>query len=151
MEENKKNQIEEMAKNCKNCICNAVCDKKLNLRYFFDNHDCEHYQPKLPKDSVVLSNEEYEKLQNENKRLFYQNCNLRIENKSLEENLEIEALKSKEMTKGFIAKVREMLDNCETIYEDDGYLITPNVGYLMKDVDDGLDEIEKQFSVEIKE
>ena len=48
-----KEMIEEMVKSCKNCICNPVCDKKLNLRYFFDNHDCEYYQPKLPEDSVA--------------------------------------------------------------------------------------------------
>ena len=51
--------IEKMAKSCKNCICNAVCDKKLELKYYFDNHDCEHYQPKLPEDNIVLSKEEY--------------------------------------------------------------------------------------------
>ena len=56
----KENQFEEIAKSCKNCVCNVVCDKKLDLKYFFDNHDCEHYQPKLPKDSVVLSREELE-------------------------------------------------------------------------------------------
>lgn len=62
MEENKEKQIEEAAKSCKNCICNSVCDKKLDLKYFFDNHDCEHYQPKLPKDSVILSKAKYEML-----------------------------------------------------------------------------------------
>ena len=58
----KDKMIEEMAKNCKNCSHYKVCDKKLELKYYFDNHDCEHYQPKLPKDSVVLSRELYNEM-----------------------------------------------------------------------------------------
>ena len=58
---------------------------------------------------------------------------------------------SKETADTILNKVREMLNNCETVCEYNKFLITPKIGYLMKDVDDGLDEIEKQFSVEIKE
>ena len=67
----KEKQTEEMVKSCKNCVHNVVCDKKLNLKYFFDNHDCEHYQPKLSKDSVVLSKEEWECLHNDYAKALY--------------------------------------------------------------------------------
>ena len=58
-----KDKEKQITKSCKNCVCNAVCDKKLNLRYYFDNHDCEHYQPKLLKDSVVISKERFDALE----------------------------------------------------------------------------------------
>lgn len=54
-----KDNEKQITKSCKNCVHNVVCDKKLDLKYFFDNHDCEHYQPKLPEDSVVLSKTDY--------------------------------------------------------------------------------------------
>lgn len=56
-----------------------------------------------------------------------------------------------ETAEKIIVKVREMLNSCQTVYEDDKYLITPNVGYLMKDVDDGLDEIEKELNATAKQ
>ena len=63
------------------------------------------------KDSVVVSREEYEKLQSDIKRLVYQNCNLKIENKNLEENLEIEILKSKEMAEKIYKDIRLFLND----------------------------------------
>ena len=118
----------------------------------------EHYQPKLPQDSVVLSREEYERgiiqigyiEELEKDKKTYQEINLKLLNKIEELELKLKQ-ERKETVKKIISKMREMLNSCETIYEDDEYLISPNVGYLMKDVDAGLDEIEKQFSIEIKE
>ena len=120
------------------------------IDYIVNAHKLASYlQPKLSKDSVILSKKEYENLQSNVKRLAYQNCNLKIENKNLEEDLEIKTLKNKEIVEKILNKVRAMLWSCNTIREHDEYTITPNIGYLMKDVDDGLDEIEKEFSVVI--
>ena len=117
-------------------------------------------------DEEAQKNEE---LNAENKELkeetdtFNHLCNewVKINNKHVKENQQLEfeniefknqlAKANNETAEKIFKKVREMLNSCQTVYEDDKYLITPNVGYLMKDVDDGLDELEKQFAVEIKE
>jgi hypothetical protein len=61
--EDKEKQIEEMA-NCKNCVHEDICQLRT---YSYCEEEvkekgCEHYQPKLPEDSVVLSREEYKLL-----------------------------------------------------------------------------------------
>ena len=65
-----KEMIEEMA-NCFKCVCKPVCMKTADVvkeqelvswNEYIKQYGCKHYQPKLPKDSVVLSREEYEKL-----------------------------------------------------------------------------------------
>ena len=68
----KEKKIEEMTKSCKNCVCNAVCDKKLDLKYFFDNHDCEYYQPKLPEGTVVLSSKQCVEIVQDNFNIGYE-------------------------------------------------------------------------------
>lgn len=64
----KEKQIEEMA--MAKIICNAINNKELKHCDIQCNVDClgiakellKHYQPKLPKDSVVLSREEFKLL-----------------------------------------------------------------------------------------
>jgi hypothetical protein len=96
--------------NCNNCVHKAVCFERANIEdidgkeseamksweEYVKQYGCQYYQPKLPKDSVVLSREEYDKLQTDMRRLTYQNCNLTIENKNLKEDFNIEILKGKE-------------------------------------------------------
>ena len=72
---------------------------------------------KLSENNVVLLKSEYDKLQTENKRLFYQNCNLKIENKNLKEDLDIEVLKSKETAEKIIVKIK-------------GFAITPIIAII---------------------
>lgn len=126
----------------------------------------EHYQPKLPEDSVVqptvqsysthdndlvvLSREEYDNLRLQIQEAHNKGVRAGFDMTKFKEN-SIRKQERKETAKKIINQVREMLNSCQTVYEDDKYLITPNVGYLMKDVDDGLDKIEKQLGVEIKE
>ena len=67
----KEKQIEEMAK-CEDCILNEVCNFKYKEEYKrntltpvlsnikkLKSEICKYYQPKLLKDSVVLTREEY--------------------------------------------------------------------------------------------
>ena len=75
-------QIEEMAKvicnACKTRVSEQQCNSNKRAIYGWCSM-CEiiteellkHYQPKLPKDSVVLTREEYEKLLESNKNLKY--------------------------------------------------------------------------------
>ena len=49
------------------CVtCGAIIPKGIN--------DCEHYQPKLPEDSVVLSKEELSKRDYEFRQIGYDEC-----------------------------------------------------------------------------
>ena len=98
---------------------------------------------KLSENNVVLLKSEYDKLQTENKRLFYQNCNLKIENKNLKEDLDIEVLKSKETAEKIIVKIKQFLSSVETVVGDDKYSLYPEIGYKCSEVDDFLDEFEK--------
>ena len=159
----KEKLIEEMAlqfakKYCKTCGCEN-CD----WAYEFGTKEesCEdylHYKQMAEhfynlgyrdcKDKVVLPKEEYEKLQSDIKRLVYQNCNLKIENKNLEENLEIELLKSKETAeKAFntiIKALEERKDRVKIVYG-----IAEKVG-----IDMAISEVKriaKQLGIEIKE
>ena len=159
---NDKEMIEEMA-NCDKCACKELCESYkyidfvnlpedlLRHKEYVKKNGCRYYQPKLPEDSVVLSKEEYYELKQAKKLLEIVKEEINnLADANIKYSIALEN-KDKDTTEKVIKKVREMLDNCETIYENDEHLITPNVGYLMKDVDDGLDEIEKQLNVEIKE
>ena len=103
------------------------------------NVDCDYTAHKLieqgwikpNKDCIILSREGYDIL-------------ISVENERIKQA-------RNEMVKKIFKKVREMLRDCDTVYEDDGYHISPDVGYLMEDVDNGLNEIEKQLGIDIKE
>jgi hypothetical protein len=102
-------------------------------------------KPKLPKDSVALSKEEYEKLQTDMRRLAYQYCNLIIENKNLKEDLDIEVLKGKETAEKLITKIKQSLNSVEIIRGDDMHKLLPDIGYSVREVDDLLDKIENKL------
>jgi hypothetical protein len=59
----KEKQIEEMA-NCKNCVHQKICVDKISCGVLTADKDgylklkCNYYQPKLPEDSVVLTETE---------------------------------------------------------------------------------------------
>lgn len=127
MEDGKK-QVEEMTK-----IMQKHYERNglLNFKWF-----AESAYKYITKNNVVLSGKQCVEMIQYNYNMGYKHG-------------------SKETAEKIINKVRAMLWSCNTIREHDEYTITPNIGYLMKDVDDGLDEIEKefakQFDVEIKE
>jgi hypothetical protein len=89
---------------------------------------------KPDKDCVILTMEEYVNLK---ASMFDYGVEQGIETGKL--------LGNKETTKKILKQIREMLQDCDTVYEDDGYHISPDVGYLREDVDNGLNELEKQF------
>lgn len=113
----------------------------------------EKYQPKIDKDSVVLSREEYEKsfdikvynkIREENRLLKEQAELLRQEIITLSQEL---VNSRKKMAEKFYKKVRKLLKKVDIIVDGDEGL----VGYEESAVDKGLTEIAKQFGVEIKE
>lgn len=57
----KQEQTEEMA-NCNKCVHKKICKNEFKDAPIIKFQGCEHYQPELPKDSVVLSREEQEKI-----------------------------------------------------------------------------------------
>ena len=68
MKNNKQEQIEEMAKMIDNRLIEANCwlgTMYKGIGRWIAQTLVEHYQPKLPKDSVVLSKEEYERITKE--------------------------------------------------------------------------------------
>lgn len=68
MENNKQEQIEEMAKMIDNRLIEANCwlgTMYKGIGRWIAQTLVEHYQPKLPEDSVVLSREEYERITKE--------------------------------------------------------------------------------------
>lgn len=84
---NDKKMIEEMAK--------VIDDRLIEANNYFGSMNkgygywvaqklVEHYQPKIPEGSVVLSREEYEILINQNKGLKEENHTLRLENNDFE-------------------------------------------------------------------
>ena len=145
--------------NCRSCEFRNDTPMSFCKAEYIAKAIVEKYQPKIDKDSVVITREEYAEyvelrnsevaeLVKENKALGKQCLDwMKLYHKQLTKTKET----SKETANKLISKIREMLNSCETVYEDDEYLISPNEGYLMKDVDTGLDEIEKQFSIEMKE
>jgi len=143
---NKEKQIEEMAKVMRNDIChNLNCANCNSSRCYTDGkcheYHCakillEHYQPKIPKDSVVLS------------------------------GLELADYKHyKEYTKSLAMIEKETAENCNSILErnykdwlkvlNDLNIDTSNKNILVSIVcglfKNSQEDIAKQFGVEIKE
>ena len=145
-----KEMIEEMAKIIDDCTdiidedyCdNITCDKCRARRLYNLGY-------RKVKDSVVLSKEEYEKLQNENKQLFYRNSNLILENKNLKEDTEIEVLKASKETaeKDFSTIIKALEERKERVHSFYGVSESVGVDIAIKTVK----ELAKQFGVEIKE
>jgi regulator of replication initiation timing len=138
---NKEKQIEEMEQFL---VQEIVCSKSWKPRDIIERLS----KMIIPEDSIVVSKEEYEKLQTDMRRLAYQNCNLTIENKNLKEDLDIEILKGKETAEKFIKECKK-------------YKVKKFSPVGIEQRDAGVswiempewkfDELAKQFGVEIKE
>ena len=116
----KQEQIEEMAKIIDDRLTEAnlwLGSMNRGKGYWIAEKLVEHYQPKLPKDSVVLSREEYERLkrvENEKDRLY--EIKLDLENQLIEKGWtdyegadEIEKRVSKETAKKIIIFLKEYI------------------------------------------
>lgn len=125
----KEKQIEEMAK--------VIDDRLIEARswlgsmnrgegYWIAQKLVEHYQPKLPEDSVVLSREEYEKL------------------KTLEEG----HITCEDMLE-FVEKARK--ETADKIFNDIFKLEVYDDGWNKTYYKDHIEKLAKQFGVEIKE
>lgn len=57
----KREQVEKIA-NCNKCVHKKICKNEFKGAPIIEFQGCEHYQPELPKDSVLLSREEQEKI-----------------------------------------------------------------------------------------
>lgn len=148
-----RNEIKDIMKLLDKCVSlNPMCKSEVASVIYGNNYQ------KITKDNVVLSREEYKRLkrvETEKDRLY--EIKLDLENQLIEKGWtdyegadEIEKRVSKETAEKCIRDIREMLQDCDKVYEDDGYHISPDVGYLKKDVDDGLNKIAKQLGVEVK-
>ena len=122
----KQEQIDEMAKIIDDRLTEENC--LLGIMYKGIGHWIaqklvEHYQPKLPEDSVVLS------MANNDKTIEQAN---------------------KKIVRQFYNKIQKMLDETRQVIEEpcNG---RQNAGYCVADVDNGLKELAKQFGVELKE
>ena len=100
----------------------------------------KHYKI-VDKDSVVISKEEYERLQNlltkrQNVIDSYKKC-IDKRNSAIKQA-------SKETVDKLITKIKHFLSNVETVVEKDKYSLYPEIGYKCSEVDDFLDELEKE-------
>ena len=147
-------QIEEMAKAIKPILENRtdICfipdlDKPIAKELL------KHYQPKLPKDSVVLSREEYEMLANKYKNLEIKYSNLcdnyrlcKDANETLKQKV---IIARKETAEKFYDKVNENI--CVFQLENKNREFTDGYAQAIADICGRLDQVAKQFGVEIKE
>lgn len=153
---NDKQQIEEMASIiCKETSNKGVCEKcafKKHTQFGFV-YQCPKFDSaediynagyrKIPEDSVVLSREEYEKLKDLEKCFDY---NLVQERKQIR----------KETAREIVCKIKEILKKVRTVVNYDDYgdgcgLGGYDCGYAKQSVDFRIDELAKQYDVEIRE
>ena len=140
---------------CYNCIHFPLCFEQkgaANLELASEN-DCCYYQSKLPKDSVVLSREEYEMLANKYKNLEIKYSNLcdnyrlcKYANEILKQNI---IITRKEIAEKFYDKVNENI--CVFQLENKNREFTDGYAQAIADICGRLDQVAKQFGVEIKE
>lgn len=117
-------QIEEMGKIIDNRLIEANCwlgTMYKGIGRWIAQKLVEHYQPKLPKDSVVLSREEYEMLANQYKNLEIKYSNLcdnyrlcKDANKTLKQNI---ITTRKETAKKIL---NDLVKNCQYTFNIDG-------------------------------
>ena len=126
---NKQEQIEEMAKIIDDRLIEAnlwLGSMNKGKGYWIAEKLIEHYQPKLPEDSVVLSREEYERLkrvENEKDRLY--EIKLDLENQLIEKGWtdyegadEIEKRARKEAVEKIYTKIKDsFLINSKNCYK----------------------------------
>lgn len=135
---------------CYNCIHFPLCFEQkgaANLELASEN-DCCYYQSKLPKDSVVLSAEEYEMLVNQYKNLEIKYSNLcdnyrlcKDANETLKQNIIITRKEAVEKFAKDLLSVWDILEKWSEKYYEPHSGITPA----------HIKEYAKQFGVEIKE
>ena len=146
----KQEQINEMAKIIDDRLIEAnlwLGSMNKGKGYWIAEKLVEHYQPKLPKDSVVLSREEYEKLKRieaEKDRLY--EIKLDLENQLIEKGWtdyegadEIEKRVSKETAEKIFKMLISKLDSNQFL----------SGKRIIMEVD--VENLAKQFDVEIKE
>lgn len=141
----KEKQIEEMA-NCDKCVHKKICKNEFKGAPIIEFQGCEHYQPKLPEDSVVLSREEKQEYENLVKLLTY---NKPVKSRVYDVVKGIKNRASKETAEKIFAKIDEELAEC-TIVNEGGYGWNYQ-GYEATDLRKRLTKLAKQFDVEIKE
>ena len=140
---------------CYNCIHFPLCFAQkggANLELASEN-DCCYYQSKLPENSVVLSGEEYEMLVNQYKNLEIKYSNLcdnyrlcKDANETLKQNI---IITRKEIAEKFYDKVNENI--CVFQLENKNQEFTDGYAQAIADICGRLDQVAKQFGVEIKE
>ena len=125
---------------CYNCIHFPLCFAQkggANLELASEN-DCCYYQSKLPEDSVVLSREEYEKVDKE------------IINKNTYDTIWKAGYNAYEKTIGeCVAEARK--ETTEKILRDLYSEATSNVSETVELTTFQIEQLAKQFGVEIKE
>lgn len=67
-----KDKEKQIKSDCEKCIHDKVCyDCLMTDKCWGKDNNCEHYQPKLPEDSIVISREEKQEYENLVKLLIY--------------------------------------------------------------------------------
>ncbi len=140
---------------CYNCMHFPLCFAQkdgVNLEFTSENNCC-YYQSKLPENSVVLSGEEYEMLVNQYKNLEIKYSNLcdnyrlcKDANETLKQNI---IITRKEIAEEFYDKVNENI--CVFQLENKNQEFTDGYAQAIADICGRLDQVAKQFGVEIKE
>ena len=130
---NKEEQVEKMAKVMQKCY---EKNGLLNFKWF-----AESAYKYLTENSIILSKEEYERLQNlltkrQNVIDSYRKC-IDKRNSAIKQT-------NKEIVEKLITKIKQFLSNVETVWEEDKHSLYPEVGYKCSEVDDFLDELEKE-------
>ena len=125
---------------CYSCIHFPLCFEQkggANLELASEN-DCCYYQPKLPEDSVVISREEYKRITEE----------LVTEQRATEIAKEYFEKIRKEIAEKFYDKVNENI--CVFQLENKNQEFTDGYVQAIADICGRLDQVAKQFGVEIK-
>ncbi len=129
--------------NCQTCIHKSVCTffETIDCEKEVKEYGCKHYQPKLPKDRVVLSREEYQDLKEYKNIAEQRKFNLDYANVELRR---LEAELNSAYKKGSKETAEKILTYVGNLY-DDG-----DQRFRLKDYQWHKD-LCKQFGVEIKE
>lgn len=134
-------ELKELAK-----IIRTILEDRTDIKYIPDldfpiaKEVLKHYQPKLPEDSVVLTKEEYEQLKQTIISQLEESTKLctHLTQKIIDTR--------KETAREILKEIRKYLDTVPQVPPD---YYSDDWGYLTKDVDNGLNELAKQYGVEV--